>query len=126
VGQAIVLKKQYFNDLMDSKGGWTREFSAYFQQFKGAGHNKFQRLDANFVDVVGMAGATMRGSRAKLLDYFFTPKTASFAALATRNLTTVLAGILIFCCVFGLKPVRASSSASPACRNRVRQIRRSF
>src|SRR3984893_8189377 len=44
---------------------------------------------------------------AKLLDYFFTPKTASFAALATRNLTTVLAGILIFCCVFGLKPVRA-------------------
>jgi hypothetical protein len=40
-------------------------------------------------------------------DYFFTPKTASFAALATRNLTTVLAGILTFCCVFGLKPVRA-------------------
>jgi hypothetical protein len=29
------------------------------------------------------------------------------AALATRNLTTVLAGILIFCCVFGLKPERA-------------------
>src|ERR1700738_3046783 len=41
------------------------------------------------------------------LTYFFTPRTASFAALATRNLTTVLAGILIFCCVFGLKPVRA-------------------
>ena len=40
-------------------------------------------------------------------DYFFTPRTASFAALATRNLTTVLAGILIFCCVFGLKPTRA-------------------
>src|ERR1700746_16316 len=39
--------------------------------------------------------------------YFFTPRTASFAALATRNLTTVLAGILIFCCVLGLKPVRA-------------------
>src|ERR1700741_4532735 len=35
------------------------------------------------------------------------PRTASFAALATRNLTTVLAGILIFCCVLGLKPVRA-------------------
>ena len=35
------------------------------------------------------------------LDYFFIPKTASFAALATRNLTTVFAGILIFCCVFG-------------------------
>ena len=50
---------------------------------------------------------TLRLSRVKLLDYFFTPKTASFAALATRNLTTVLAGILIFCCVFGLKPVRA-------------------
>src|SRR3977135_3074137 len=29
------------------------------------------------------------------------------AALATRNLTTVWAGILIFCCVLGLKPVRA-------------------
>src|SRR5215471_21425720 len=40
-------------------------------------------------------------------DYFFAPKTASFAALATRNLTTVLAGILIFCCVLGLNPVRA-------------------
>jgi hypothetical protein len=40
-------------------------------------------------------------------NYFFTPRTASFAALATRNLTTVLAGVLIFCCVFGLKPVRA-------------------
>src|ERR1700674_3804251 len=49
----------------------------------------------------------LRLSRAKLLDYYFTPKTPSFAALATRNLTTVLAGILIFCCVFGLKPVRA-------------------
>ena len=41
----------------------------------------------------------LRLSWAKLLDYFFTPKTPSFAALATRNLTTVLAGILIFCCV---------------------------
>src|SRR5580698_5998608 len=52
---------------------------------------------------------TLRLSWLKLefLDYFFTPKTPSFAALATRNLTTVLAGILIFCCVFGLKPVRA-------------------
>jgi hypothetical protein len=30
-------------------------------------------------------------------DYFFAPRIASFAALATRNLTTVLAGILIFC-----------------------------
>src|SRR5271166_5700890 len=41
------------------------------------------------------------------LGYFFTPRTASFAAFATRNLTTVLAEILIFCCVLGLKPVRA-------------------
>ena len=32
---------------------------------------------------------TLRLSWVKLLDYFFTPKTASFAALATRNLTTV-------------------------------------
>jgi len=29
------------------------------------------------------------------LHYFFTPKTPSFAALATRNLTTVFAGILM-------------------------------
>ena len=50
---------------------------------------------------------TLRLSSVKLLDYFFTPKTPSFAALATRNLTTVLAGILIFFCVFGLKPMRA-------------------
>jgi hypothetical protein len=52
------------------------------------------------------AGQTLIGIN-ELLDYFFTPKIPSFAALATRNLTTVLAGILIFCCVFGLKPVRA-------------------
>src|ERR1700738_507982 len=50
---------------------------------------------------------TLRLSWVKLLDYFFTPRIASFAALATRNLTTVLAGIFIFCCVLGLKPVRA-------------------
>jgi hypothetical protein len=62
----------------------------------------------------------------RLKAYFFTPKTPSFAALATRNLTTVLAGILIFCCVFGLEPVRAFSSASPASQNPVRQIRPSF
>jgi len=42
-----------------------------------------------------------------LLDYFLTSKTPSFAALATGNLRTVLAGILIFCCFFGLKPVHA-------------------
>jgi hypothetical protein len=53
---------------------------------------------------------TPRLSWLKFLDYFFTftPKTPSFAALATRNLTTVLAGILIFCCVLGLKPVRST------------------
>src|SRR5260370_110083 len=51
--------------------------------------------------------AKMRTSLGYARDYFFIPRTASFAALATRNLTTVLAGILIFCCVFGLKPVRA-------------------
>jgi hypothetical protein len=42
-----------------------------------------------------------------MTNYFFTPRTVSFATLATRNLTTVLAGIPIFCCVLGLKPVRA-------------------
>src|SRR3981081_1701816 len=31
------------------------------------------------------------------------PRIASFAAFAPRNLTTVLAGILIFCCVLGIK-----------------------
>jgi hypothetical protein len=50
----------------------------------------------------------LRLPRPKLLDYFFTPK---IAALATRNLTTVLAGILVFCCVFGLNPCAVSSSA---------------
>jgi hypothetical protein len=40
-------------------------------------------------------------------DYFFTPRIAPFATLATRNLTTVLAGILIFCRVLGLMPARA-------------------
>jgi hypothetical protein len=35
-------------------------------------------------------------------DYFFAPRMASFAAFATRNLKTVLAGILIFSSVFGL------------------------
>jgi hypothetical protein len=40
-------------------------------------------------------------------NYFFAPRIASFAAFATRNFTTVLAGILIFCCVLGLTPVRA-------------------
>jgi hypothetical protein len=40
-------------------------------------------------------------------NYFFAPRIASFAALATRNLTTVLAGILILSRVVGLKPERA-------------------
>ena len=52
--------------------------------------------------------------------YFFSRRTASFAALATRNLTTVLAGILMFCCVFGLKPVRAFLSALRAYRIQAR------
>ena len=51
--------------------------------------------------------AKMRTFLGYARDYFFIPRTVSFAALATRNLTTVLAGILIFCCVLGLKPVRA-------------------
>jgi hypothetical protein len=45
--------------------------------------------------------------RLGLFVYFLGPRTASLAALATRNLTTVLAGILIFCWVFGLIPMRA-------------------
>jgi hypothetical protein len=39
--------------------------------------------------------------------YFFAPKMASFAALATRNLTTRLAAILICSPVAGLRPMRA-------------------
>ena len=42
-----------------------------------------------------------------LLNYFFAPRIAFFAGLKTLNLITVLAGILIFCCFFGLIPVRA-------------------
>lgn len=43
-----------------------------------------------------------------LLSYFFAaPSTESLAALAIRNLTTVLAGILISSPVAGLRPVRA-------------------
>src|SRR6516164_7605789 len=36
-------------------------------------------------------------------DYFFTPRTASFVALATRNLTPVLAGILVFLLRLGVE-----------------------
>src|SRR6266446_9321464 len=45
--------------------------------------------------------------RVVLLNYFFAPRIASFATLKTRNLITVLAGILIFCLVEGFVPVRA-------------------
>jgi len=38
---------------------------------------------------------------------YLAPRTASLAALATRNFTTVLAGMLIFSPVFGLTPTRA-------------------
>jgi hypothetical protein len=44
--------------------------------------------------------------------YFFTPRTASFAAFATRNFSTVLAGILIFC-MKSLRPLRGG--AMPKC-----------
>jgi hypothetical protein len=64
-------------------------------------------------DVVAQYQMLRRLSQAKLLDYFFAPKTPSFAALATRNLTTVLAGILIFCCVFGLKTARGVAQHLP-------------
>ena len=43
----------------------------------------------------------------RTINYFFTPRTVSFATLATRNFSTILAGILIFCCVLGFKPIRA-------------------
>jgi hypothetical protein len=42
-----------------------------------------------------------------LWNYFFAPRIACFAGLKTLNLITVLAEILIFCCFFGLIPVRA-------------------
>ena len=40
--------------------------------------------------------------------FFFTPKMASFAALATRNFTTVFAAILMVAPVLGLCPLRAA------------------
>jgi hypothetical protein len=46
-----------------------------------------------------------------LRNYFFTPRTESFDVLATRNLTTVLAGILIFCIDLGLRRVRQPDPA---------------
>jgi len=39
-------------------------------------------------------------------ELFFYSENCVLATLATRNLRTVLAGILIFCCLLGLKPVR--------------------
>jgi len=75
--------------------------------------SKGRRYDADFRQAAGVNAPQSKSSthrkneQQQNLDYFFAPRTASFAALATRNLTTVLAGILIFCCVFGLKPVRA-------------------
>ena len=39
--------------------------------------------------------------------YFFTPRIASLAALATRNFTTRLAAILMVSPVAGLRPIRA-------------------
>ncbi len=48
-----------------------------------------------------------RVERSILDGYFFAPKIASLAALATRNFTTRLAGILIVAPVAGLRPMRA-------------------
>src|SRR4051794_10996825 len=45
--------------------------------------------------------------RVRRAGYFLLGAIASFATLATRNLTTVLAGILIFSFVFGFTPTRA-------------------
>jgi hypothetical protein len=41
---------------------------------------------------------------------YFAPRMASFAAFATRNFTTRLAGILIASPVWGLRPNDAASS----------------
>jgi hypothetical protein len=66
-----------------------------------AGRDREQRLP-------GSLSATLRTAADPLNpDSFFAPRTALFAALATLNLTTVSAGILIFWSVFGLMPIRA-------------------
>jgi len=49
--------------------------------------------------------------------YFFTPKIASLAALATRNFTTRLAAILMDSPVAGLRPMRALRLTSTSLPN---------
>ena len=48
-----------------------------------------------------------KGLNTQSNNYFFTPRIESFAALATLNLTTFLAGILIGSPVWGFRPIRA-------------------
>jgi hypothetical protein len=61
-----------------------------------------------------------------LLDYFFAPMIASFATLKTRNLVTILAGILIFCFVDGLIPVRAFLFFYEVCKSRHHEFAGAF
>ena len=76
---------------------------------QAAAHSRQQPNDVDRLS--GLSNPTWTGwtatSRRRLLNYFFAPRIASFATLKTRNLITVLAGILIFCFVEGLIPVRA-------------------
>jgi type IV secretory pathway TrbD component len=73
------------NEGARAQGGLTPDFLA----LSGCG---FSCQDRAFNSPLGLARLS-----AATPNYFFIPRTASFAALATRNLTTVLAGILIFC-----------------------------
>ena len=52
------LEKQNLTDATGSGGAWAKDYAGYFQEFKHEGGMKFQALEAEFVDAMGMAGAT--------------------------------------------------------------------
>ena len=56
----------------------------------------------------------MPDGQLKLLELLLYRQNSALCGLATRNLRTILAGILIFCCVFGSEPVRAGLSVRAA------------
>jgi hypothetical protein len=53
---SVLERKQKLHHLMNAEGAWTTEYEAFFQQFKHAGQNKFEALDAAFVESTGMTG----------------------------------------------------------------------
>src|SRR5579872_4561415 len=57
--------------------------------------------------VMGPRPSLIRAPFGVNVGYYFAPRIASLAALATRNLTTRLAAILMVSPVAGLRPMRA-------------------